>query len=120
MQASSYFIKVQSCRTALGTALTNNLEVVYCDETIFTRSTYHKSELAPVHHSYKVELKDIYIRAVWAVAFVSAERGLVHVATYTDEMDSTQFVKFTKQAWVKMGRAPFALFLDGAGFHRSN
>ena len=120
MTLSNYQMKVTKCREQLGGAIKEKLEVVYCDETIFTRHTYNTSEFAPKYHSYKVSQKDIYIDHVWAVAFVSAERGLVHVETYTCEMNQDFFYRCVEKAWIKMNRQPFALFLDGASYHRAN
>ena len=104
MTLSNYHMKVQTCRRQLGDCLNDRLEVVYCDETIFTRHTYITSEFAPKHVAYKVTQGDIYIDHVWAVAFVSAERGLIHVQTYNHEVNSDRFYQFVESAWRKMGR----------------
>ena len=39
---------------------------------------------------------------IWAVAFISAERGLLLVKTYTGSLDSKGFGNCVEQVYVKM------------------
>ena len=47
-------------------------------------------------------------------------RGVVHTATYTDNLDAQQFLGYCRDVSHKMAGQPFTLFLDGASFHRSD
>ena len=56
---------------------------------------------------------------LWAIAFISAEKGLIYVKTYKDTLNHEKFGKIVEQVHVKMNKQPFTLFMDGAGYHKS-
>ena len=58
--------------------------------------------------------------AIWAIAFISAEKGLILMKTYTDfSLDHYKFEKYVEEVHAKMQKKPFALFMDGASYHKS-
>ena len=97
-------MKVQLCRSQLGAEIRSGTEVVYCDETLFTRHTFKQQEYAPSKTSYKLSQSELHIPAVWAVAFVSSQRGLIHVQTYKGELNHDLFYQYVNKASIKMNR----------------
>lgn len=78
-----------------------------------------QSEYTRPHQIIKVDQREIYIDAVWAVAFVARDKGLVHMATYTGDLNGEKFTEFATEAQRKIGNQRYALFLDGAPYYRS-
>ena len=56
---------------------------------------------------------------IWAIAFISAHKGLIHMRTYTNSLDHCKFEKYVEEVSEKMQKKPFALFMDGASYHKS-
>ena len=115
----SYVSKTDICRQQLRVADQRGHPIVYCDETLFTRHTYMLSEYSRKKESLQADARDFYLAPAWVIAFVEAERGVVHYASYSDNLDGWKFLGYCREVSTKMGGQPFTLFLDGASFHRS-
>ena len=83
-----YMNKTSLCRNQLSEVTHKGLPVVYADETLFTRQTYMLSEYSRKKEPLTANATDFYLPPVWAIAFVEATRGVVHTATYTNNMDA--------------------------------
>ena len=58
------------------------------------------------------------MEALWAIAFISAEKGLIYVKTYKESLNNQSFGDHVLQVYNRMGQHPFALFMDGASYHK--
>ena len=98
----------------------NNLPLVYIDETVFTKKTYHERDYWVKNEKVEVDADEVYIPYVCAIAAVSAQNGLEHLRTYNTAVKGEDFAQFIEELSAKLKGKPFALFMDQASFHKSD
>ena len=102
LSMGSYVNKTEVCRQQLGAASRRGHPIIYCDETLFTRHTFQPAENLHRKEPLTADARAFYLEPVWVIAFVEAERGVVHTATYTNSLDGKQFLEYCRQVSVKM------------------
>ena len=98
----SYVKMTEFCRQQLGAASRREHPIIYCDETLFTRHTFQLAEYSRRKEPLTADARAFYLKPVWVIAFVEAERGVVHTATYTNSLDGKQFLEYCRQVSDKM------------------
>ena len=119
MSLQSYLIELGRLKRAFHHAYTNNLPIIYTDETVFTSLTFQNTTYSAKFTPHLVDQEDLQTQRVEAIAFFSAELGLVHMDTYTQKLNGEMYAGFIDDCSKKMGRKPFALLMDGHFVHKA-
>ena len=93
--------------------------IVYIDETMFTKTTYHTYNYMTSNTATLVDARDVYVPYVCVIAAVSADVGVQHYRSYNTPVNSEIFASFVEELSTKLNGRPFCLFMDRASFHSS-
>ena len=94
MIVSRYLELTNKCRSDVRDARARNLQIVYVDETVFTKRTYATHDYGAKGKIVEVDEARIYTPYVAALAAVSVEQGIDHLCTYDGAVNGTLFAQF--------------------------
>lgn len=76
---ADWLLHVRTCRNQVLQAKADGLQIIYCDETVFTKQTLLSRDYGAKGEKIEVDEKDVYVPYASAIAAVSEERGLEFV-----------------------------------------
>jgi len=119
-EITDYVSKLNNCRAEVKDALAKGLEIVYVDETYFTRNTYLRQDYAAKYSRVVATKEDLYTPYSGAVAAVSNDMGLVYFKSFNGSMNGNCFAEFVDAVSLRRKRKPFAILMDNASYHKTN
>ena len=95
------------------------LEIVYLDEIVFTKSSIHRKAYSNVGKQISIKDKDLYVGFRAVIAAVSAEQGFIYYEKDDVAVTKVSYHDFLRNLSEQMEDVPFALYMDQLQIHKS-
>ena len=96
-----------------------DLEVVYIDELVFSKSTMKRAEWSACKQHLAVDHDSLFTGFRTVIAAVSAASGFIYYECAEQTTDSVRYRQFVRGLSEQMEGRPFALYMDQLSVHRS-
>ena len=93
--------------------------IIYCDETMITRSTIHQREYTNAYKRVEINQQSLNDQTLAILAGISRENGIEKVMIFDHSVDKWKFKMFIQTLREECNNEKICIYFDNLAVHRS-